>query len=167
MLLQRLEVRGSDLTFACVGTDRSTGDCLGPISGDLLLSLGVPLDQVVGTLENPLHATNIEDRRRQWEKATKPRFVIAIDAGLGTLEAVGALTLSNSSLRPGFAVGKQIAPVGDVSITGVVNFLAADLSSQILASTRLYEVRILAQMIASGCAGAWRHLARMEARDGS
>ncbi|MCX7773123.1 MAG: spore protease YyaC, partial [Clostridia bacterium] len=45
----------------CIGTDRSTGDSLGPLVGDMLTKWKLPGVQVYGTLDNPVHARNLEE----------------------------------------------------------------------------------------------------------
>ena len=54
--------RDRPIAFACIGTDRSTGDALGPLVGQRLLKLGFDRTPVIGTLEEPLHALNLEER---------------------------------------------------------------------------------------------------------
>lgn len=43
----------SELVFLCIGTDRVTGDCLGPFVGQKLSSCSTPDFTVYGTLFNP------------------------------------------------------------------------------------------------------------------
>jgi hypothetical protein len=38
------------VTFACIGSDRSTGDALGPLVGQRLERLGHPREGIIGTL---------------------------------------------------------------------------------------------------------------------
>jgi hypothetical protein len=52
-----------ELVFVCIGTDRSTGDALGPIIGH---KLSFPLSKydyihLHGTLDNPVHAKNLQE----------------------------------------------------------------------------------------------------------
>lgn len=49
-----------DLVFFCIGTDRATGDCLGPLVGSRLQTL-LPETVIYGTLEKPLHALNLRE----------------------------------------------------------------------------------------------------------
>ena len=44
----------------CIGTDRSTGDSLGPLIGYKLREKGMKNARVLGTLEEPVHAMNLE-----------------------------------------------------------------------------------------------------------
>ena len=60
--------RWSELVFLCIGSDRVTGDCLGPYIGHQLLehlntdTHGV---YVYGTLKSPVHALNLSRISRQ------------------------------------------------------------------------------------------------------
>lgn len=40
----------AEITFVCIGTDRSTGDALGPLTGSLLQESG--MENVIGTLSS-------------------------------------------------------------------------------------------------------------------
>ena len=51
----------SELVFLCIGSDRVTGDCLGPYIGHQLLDrLDLQDIYVYGTLKDPVHALNLE-----------------------------------------------------------------------------------------------------------
>ena len=52
----------SPVTVVCVGSDRSTGDALGPLVGTHLSRIAHPRLLVHGTLENPVHAANLAER---------------------------------------------------------------------------------------------------------
>jgi putative sporulation protein YyaC len=126
--------------FACIGTDRATGDCLGPLVGTNLKRLGYT---VLGTLEEPLHAQNLIQELKKNTALYNPDIVLAIDACLGKVEEIGKITLSNSSLSPGVAVKKNLPTVGDISIMGIVN-MGGFLEFQVLQCTRLHTVMKLA-----------------------
>jgi putative sporulation protein YyaC len=126
--------------FTCIGTDRATGDCLGPLVGTNLKRLGYT---VLGTLEEPLHALNMIQELKKVSTLYNPDLVLAIDAGLGKLKEIGAITLANSPLMPGAAVHKDLPTVGDISIIGIVN-IGGFLELQVLQCTRLNTVMKLA-----------------------
>lgn len=126
--------------FACIGTDRATGDCLGPLVGTNLKRLGYT---VVGTLDEPLHAKNLIQELNNVSAIYHPDLVIAIDACLGKLEDIGKITLTNSPLAPGAAVHKDLPTVGDISIMGIVN-IGGFFELQVLQGTRLHTVMKLA-----------------------
>lgn len=138
------------VVFVCVGTDRSTGDALGPLVGERLLHLGCAGEDVLGTLADPLHAVNLE-RRLAWlaELAPEPR-VIAVDAALGPAEDVGDIVVRSGGIRPGLGLGKELAPVGEISVTATVNVAGTRMDARVLQSTRLFLVQRLAQNIGLG-----------------
>ncbi|KJR49066.1 Spore protease GPR related protein [Desulfosporosinus sp. I2] len=129
--------------FACIGTDRATGDCLGPLVGTNLKRLGYT---VLGTLDEPLHAQNLIQELKKGSALYNPDIVLAIDACLGKIEEIGKITLSNSPLTPGTAVRKDLPTVGDISIMGIVN-MGGFFELQVLQCTRLHTVMKLASDI--------------------
>jgi putative sporulation protein YyaC len=159
--LGRLGAPGRDVVFACIGTDRSTGDALGPLVGQRLLRLGFPARSVVGTLEEPLHALNLRDRMLPvLERPDRP-LVVAVDAALGPSTGVGTVHLRSGGLLPGQGVGKDLPQVGELAITATVNIQAGAMDVQILQSTRLFVVQELAEMIGVACWWGHRSLARV------
>ena len=150
--------------FACIGTDRSTGDALGPLVGQRLLKLGFDPAGVVGTLEEPLHALNLADRLRPLAEHPGRPLVVAVDAALGPSTGVGSVHLRRGGLRPGQGVGKDLPAVGELSVTATVNVQAGALDVQILQSTRLFLVQELAEMIGVACWWAHRNVRRAATR---
>ena len=49
-----------DIVILCIGTDRATGDCLGPLVGEHLMQV-LPHIPIYGNLESPIHALNLEE----------------------------------------------------------------------------------------------------------
>jgi putative sporulation protein YyaC len=125
-----------NIIFACIGTDRATGDCLGPLVGTNLQRLGYT---VCGTLEEPLHAQNLTKRLQQIRASHNPDLILAIDASLGRIEDIGKISLANSPLKPGAGVQKNLPPIGDLSVLGTVN-IGGLLDLEILQCTRLHTV---------------------------
>lgn len=137
------------LIFLCIGTDRSTGDSLAPLIGYKLQNLKSRNVYVYGCLESTVNAKNVEDTVKEiFVKFNNP-FIVAIDAALGQADNVGRISISNDPIRPGSGVGKDINPVGDMSITAVVNF-GGFMDFLILQNTRLNVVMKLADVIAEG-----------------
>ena len=62
LFLQHIPFESHELIFFCIGTDRSTGDALGPLTGSHLTESPLFPFPVVGTLENPLHALNLQQQ---------------------------------------------------------------------------------------------------------
>lgn len=136
----------NDIVVLCIGTDRATGDALGPITGSIL-SETCDNCNVYGTLKKPVHALNLRENIRNIYATHESPTVIAIDASLGHSSDVGLITLSNTPLYPGIGVNKKLPAIGDISITGIVN-LSGKPGLSLLQSTRLYTVSTMATCIA-------------------
>jgi putative sporulation protein YyaC len=119
-----------NVVFVCIGTDKNTGDSLGPLVGTLLESRGYT--NIVGTLNNPCHAVNLSERISQ---IPKDKIIIAIDACLGREDSVGTYSVYNGPIKPGSAVGKNLQEIGEYSILGVVN-IGGLLESFVLQNTK-------------------------------
>lgn len=149
-----LQIRQSDsgaekLLFLCIGTDRSTGDSLGPLVGTMLEEAGYP--HIVGTLQYPLDASNMTERLAEIPQGLK---VMAIDACLGQPASVSCFQVSNQPMEPGKSMGKQLPAVGDYSIAGIVNVDGGQKYST-LQSTSLYRVMTMAKQIAAAIQAAF------------
>lgn len=139
----------SDIVFVCIGSDRSTGDSLGPIIGHKLREMRYSNVHVFGNLEHPVHAKNLcETIDIIFEKFQMP-FIIAIDASLGRVEHVGHITVGKGALKPGSALNKDLQPIGNMHITGIVNF-SGFMDFLTLQNTRLGTVMKIADVISSG-----------------
>lgn len=139
----------SEIVFLCIGSDRMTGDCLGPYVGQQLSQYELRGISVYGTLYNPVHALNL-GKVSSYIKSNHPdALIIAIDASLGEKKHLGYVTIGNGSLYPGAGVQKDLPPVGDIYITGIVN-IAGILEQLTLQTTRLSTVISLADTITKG-----------------
>jgi len=135
-----------DLVILCIGTDRSTGDSLGPLTGSKLRSFN-SYPHIYGTLDDPIHATNLHDNIQSIQTNFSHPFIIAVDACLGRLESVGCVSLGRGSLKPGAAVKKDLPAVGDAYVSGIVN-VSGFMEHLVLQSTRLSLVMKMADTIA-------------------
>ena len=152
-LLTSIPFHDQQMTFCCIGTDRSTGDSLGPLVGSYLKSsLSFPF-QIIGTLQSPLHALNLEETVNDLQ-AQQP-FVVAIDACLGEENAVGLIVLNDGPIFPGKAVKKQLPPIGNIAIKGVVN-VGGFMEAAILQNTRLHVTQTMSTIIAKAILLAWQ-----------
>lgn len=137
------------LIFLCIGSDRATGDSLGPLIGYKLEQHPNQNYIVYGTLEEPVHAKNLAAVVEEIHSRHTNPYIIAIDASLGKQAHIGYYTLGIGSLKPGAGVGKELIAVGDVFITGIVN-LSGLLDRMLLQTTRLHTVMSLADRIYLG-----------------
>lgn len=139
----------SKIIILCIGSDRSTGDSLGPLVGSMLEELR-PLNAVVlGTLSKPVHALNLAETRALIKEEYGSFPILAVDAGLGQRQKIGCLEIGKGSIKPGAAVRKKIPPVGDLYITGIVN-VGGLMELMVLQTTRLGTVLPLARFIGWG-----------------
>ena len=134
------------IRFLCIGSDRVTGDSLGPLIGYKLKKY-LPEEAVIGTLARPVHALNLSSVLAALEGDAS--FLVAIDASLGEPEHIGCITLSAGSIRPGLGVSKSLPDVGQASITGIVGSIYSP-EDCVLQSTRLSLVMDLADSITIG-----------------
>ena len=156
LLLLMNEMRASgrrQVVFLCIGTDRSTGDSLGPLIGSRLEAEEIGGAVVIGTLEHPVHAVNLDRTLEHIEEHYPNAIIIAVDAAVGRWDHVGLATLEKGPLRPGLGVRKELAAVGDISITGIVGGAGSG-DPLFLQSIRLSMVMHLADCISrSICLG--------------
>ncbi|HEY8391704.1 MAG TPA: spore protease YyaC [Capillibacterium sp.] len=140
---------GSSLVLLCIGTDRSTGDSLGPLVGSKIKDHLPPQVAVYGTLDHPVHAVNLEATITEINgRFTRP-FIIAIDACLGRTESIGYISIKPGPLRPGTGVNKNLPEVGQMHIIGIVN-VGGFMEYLVLQNTRLSLVMRMAEVISSG-----------------
>ncbi|WP_342563667.1 spore protease YyaC [Paenibacillus sp. FSL R7-0345] len=135
------------IVIVCVGTDRSTGDSLGPLVGTALSRFHSPLFHLYGTLDEPVHAVNLEETLTLIYNKHNDPFIIGIDACLGHSASVGCIQVVDGPLRPGAGVNKQLPPVGDIHLTGIVN-VGGFMEYFVLQNTRLSLVMRLSDIIA-------------------
>jgi len=136
------------VVYICIGTDRATGDCLGPLVGTRFQALTNQAN-IFGTLENPVHATNLADVLKNISSIYDNPLIVAVDACLGKSNRVGFINIKEGSIKPGTALNKDLPTVGDFHISGVVNS-GGLLEHLILQNTRLYIVYRIAEVIAKG-----------------
>lgn len=132
----------------CIGTDRSTGDSLGPLIGTQLIRRNLPKLHVLGTLDHPVHATNLSENILYIEQSFVNPLIIAIDACLGRLDSIGFITLSQGPLKPGAGVHKELPAVGEAHLTGIVN-VGGFMEYMVLQNTRLSIVWQMAETIST------------------
>lgn len=140
------------LAIVCIGTDRSTGDSLGPIVGSKLREWRFleKYAAVLGTLDDPVHAGNLGETIGLLEHRERDGcHILAVDACLGKLGSVGYITFADGPLRPGTGVNKDLPHIGTAHITGVVN-VGGFMEYLVLQNTRLSLVMRMADAIARG-----------------
>lgn len=147
--LQPILNKNRPIIFICIGTDRSTGDSLGPLVGYKLKYFSRNNILVYGTLEKPIHAKNIESTLNEINIKFENPYIVAIDSCLGSLNNIGKIFIQKKPLIPGLALNKKLPAVGNMSITGIVN-ISSGFDFLVLQNTRLSVVMNLADSISKG-----------------
>lgn len=134
------------IIIVCIGTDRSTGDSLGPLVGSIIKKKHCSNIRLYGTLDEPVHALNLQDTINQITSEYSSPFIVAIDACLGQTSSVGCIQLGEGPVKPGAGVQKELPPVGHIHLTGIVN-VGGFMEYFVLQNTRLSLVMNMAEII--------------------
>ncbi len=142
-----------EIIFICIGTDRCTGDSLGPLIGYKSKQFFKDLSNkklfLYGSLEFPIHSKNIVDVINKIKITFENPYIVAIDSCLGSITNIGKVFIDRNPIFPGLAVNRNLPPVGDLSITGIVN-ISGNYEFIVLQNTRLFTVMSLADCISNG-----------------
>lgn len=139
-------IRGlSNIIICCIGTDRATGDCYGPMVGTYLEEGKCPCP-VIGTLDSTLHAKNLINVYKNIKEDYPGYFIIAVDASLGNINRIGSISIRDGAASPGSGLEKNLPEIGDMSFSGQVNISTDDAESAyiVIQNTSLGLVRKLA-----------------------
>lgn len=147
--IRELKKKGkkAGILFVCIGTDRSTGDSLGPLLGYKLENIKVKEIKVLGTLDNPIHAVNMQENMRMIREKFSNWIIVAVDASIGKASHIGMVSISQEPLKPGLGVGKDLSEIGDISITGVAT---DSCRAENLMGVRLSIIMCMVDFISSG-----------------
>lgn len=138
----RTEEPYTDYLFLCIGSDKITGDCYGPIVGQKLkegFKDTFKNIHVYGTLDEPISALNLESVVNKIYKTYSNPCIIAIDSALGTQNDLGKILVTNKKMQCGKGTNKKLISIGDISIKGIVakNYKIPKYNFQALQNTRL------------------------------
>lgn len=147
----------NDIVIFCIGTDRVIGDILGPLTGTKIKTYlkrkRNDFVHVYGTIENPVHAQNIEKTINEVKSKHNNSLIIAIDACMlgGHDKETGEIEISYGSIHPGAGVGKDLPYIGDIKIKGFVHRMPDDEDKLFIFTrdvhSRFYEVDVMANAI--------------------
>ena len=145
-ILEPIILSNTPLIFICIGSDRSTGDSLGPLVGYKLKHIYNKSIHIYGSLDYPIHAKNLEDTLLKINSYFNNPYIVAIDSCLGKSLNIGKIIIKQQPLIPGAALNKNLSPIGNMSIIGIVN-IAGTFDFLTLQSTKLSIVMNLADTI--------------------
>ena len=143
--------KDQEIVFFCIGTDKSTGDSLGPFIGSKLKEAGI--SNVYGTIEDPIHAVNIEEKLCLINDLHPKALFIAIDSALTDdieKNPKGTIKFKHGKITPGSAISRVLPSVGELRITGTIGELTTNeiFNSITIQNTRLNLIIKMANSIA-------------------
>lgn len=150
--LSSLVMDEKEMVVLCIGTDRVSGDSLGPLVGTLLIE-ECRFAKVYGTLQNPVHAQNLSQTIDEISRNHPDSFIIAVDACLGKAVNVEKIMFSQKPLKPGAGVNKDLPEIGHVNIQGIVN-VGGFLPQLVIQNTRMNTIYNMARIISGTLAQA-------------
>lgn len=144
----------SDLVFLCIGTDRMTGDCFGPLVGNRIKeAIGNNIKcTVYGDLENPLIYSGIDKSLKEINEKCDNPCIIAIDAALSNESNIGKILVRKGGLKFGVAINKGRREVGNISIEAIIgrNYKTTHKNMELLQNTSLNFVMNLVDIVSGG-----------------
>jgi len=153
---KKREKNYSELVFLCIGTDRITGDCFGPLVGSRLIEnlkeYNIFNINIYGNLENPINHENINQKINQINKKHQNACIIVIDAALSKKENIGNIYVTNEKTILGKVLNKNKFEIGDISIKAVVgrDLKMPKYNFIVLQNISLYKVMKLADTVSNG-----------------
>lgn len=104
----------------CIGSDRVSGDMLGPLVGSSLKEKYHLPCPVYGAVGESVNGINLEEYLSMISSRHKESRIIAVDAALGRNEDIGRIRLKRGGIRAGGALDRAGERIGDLGIVGVV-----------------------------------------------
>lgn len=146
----------TELVILCIGTDKITGDCFGPLVGSFLIKLFENYNifniSIYGTLENNINYNNIDKVLGRIYKIHKKPCIVVVDAALSKKENIGKIYVSDEKTILGKSLNKNNLLVGDISIKAVVgkDYKISKYNFINLQNTSLNIVMNLANIVSEG-----------------
>lgn len=137
-----------EVVVLCIGSDKISGDSLGPLVGSYLreeFKLPYP---VYGTEGYSVNGVNLDSYADMVRCRHKQSTVIAVDAAIGTKKDVGKVRLRRGGIKAGGALGSKRGYIGDIGIMGVVAEEGDNVMGSLL-SVPFEKVRHLAEQISA------------------
>lgn len=145
----------SDLVFLCIGTDRMTGDCFGPLVGNRIKK-AIKKDKmnyvVYGDLEKPLIYSSVDKKLKEINENYEKPCIIAIDAALSKESNIGKILVKSDGIKLGKAINKEKNKIGNISIKAIIgkNYKRIDKNMELLQNTSLNFVMNLVDIVSEG-----------------
>jgi putative sporulation protein YyaC len=146
----------SKIIIICIGTDKITGDCFGPLVGTKLINMLEKYNfyniNIYGSLEKNINYTNVQQLINNINNEHTNSCKIVIDSALSKKENIGKLFITNKKVSLGSGLKKEKLEIGDISITAVVgkDYQIPKYNFKALQNISLNVVMNLADIVANG-----------------
>ena len=144
----------SNVIFLCIGTDRITGDCFGPLVGYKLNQYfyNDEKTKVIGDLSTLVCSNNINETINNINRTYHNPFIISIDSAISDTTIPGTIVVNDKGVSLGAGINRQMTSIGDMSIKGVVstNLNNPKVNMQLLQNVRLNLVMDMADVVSKG-----------------
>lgn len=121
---QKIKQGYTEYIFLCIGSDKITGDCFGPLVGTKLRKKLEPYNvfnmHIYGDLANTISYENIEIYQKRIQSYSGNTCIIVIDAALSKKENIGNIYVASEKTILGKGLNKNKIALGDISIKAVV-----------------------------------------------
>jgi putative sporulation protein YyaC len=98
--------------FVCIGTPKNKYDSIGPRIGNSIKKLGY---NVMGTMDDPVHALNLKKKLKELDKLDKTKYqIIAVDAVVSKYHY--NYKIKNEPCNPGAGLNKKLPKIGEITI---------------------------------------------------
>lgn len=104
----------------CIGSDRVSGDMLGPLVGSALRDEYRLPCPVYGWVGGSVNGLNLDEYLSMLGERHGGSTVIAVDAAVGKPEDVGKVRIKRGGVKAGGALERKGGRVGDLGVIGVV-----------------------------------------------
>jgi putative sporulation protein YyaC len=117
-LKKKIDNRNKKIVFLCIGTNKVTGDSFGPLVGTKLQKLlrYNKKISILGNIDKPINALNIEDKLLYVNKKYTDKYVIVVDSAVSEIELIGEIFVTKNKMVLGKGINRKISEIGDISI---------------------------------------------------
>lgn len=142
--LKELIPNDKEVVYVCIGSPNVLADSFAPLLGTLIKQRNIDVE-IYGDLYDSVNALNVNIIN---ETLPKDKFIVAIDSCISKKINTprGKIIIEKGSIKPGSGIGKDLMPIGDVSIKGITVIFGEGMFRNDLVLTDLYD---MANMLAN------------------
>lgn len=136
-----------ELLFLCIGSEKISGDSVGPIVGSILKNRYKLPCPILGTEDKPVNGVNLPHYIENIRTVFPNHRIIAIDSAVGSKKDMWTIKIKKGGVVAGGAITSKNPRIGDIGILAVVGEKNDDVLSTLLQAP-LDRVERIAERIA-------------------